>query len=176
MQSVINSAGQPLPGRTGPFRLFRASVRDVARLSPNLTRITFGGAELTGMTDGGLDQRIKLLFPRRGQARPCLPDDRDYRSVRALSEHVRPIMRTYTLRAHRAEHAEFDEDFVLHGTNGPGSAFACRARPGDEIGVGAPNRDYPQPARLPGVEYDLARLREDTLIIGDETALPAIGA
>lgn len=174
MLRTIDSIGQP-PCPLGPFRLFRAFVRDVAGVSPSLTRITFGGAELAGMTGGGLDQRIKLLFPRRGQARPCLPDDRDYRSVRALNEAVRPILRTYTLRAHRCEHDEFDVDFVLHGTNGPGSAFACRARPGDEIAVAAPSVDYPHPTPLPGVEYDLARVHEETLIIGDETALPAIG-
>jgi NADPH-dependent ferric siderophore reductase len=176
MSLVINDVAQP-PCRlgSGSFRLFRAFVREVARLSPNLTRITFGGPELAGMIGGGLDQRIKLLFPRRGQARPWLPDDRDYRCVRTLNESVRPILRTYTLRAHRSEHLEFDVDFVLHGTNGPGSAFASRARPGDEIAVGAPALDHPHPARLPGVEYDLARLHGQTLIVGDETALPAIG-
>lgn len=160
---------------TGPFGLFRGFVREVVRLSPSLARITFGGPELAGMTGGGLDQRIKLLLPRQGQARPCLPEDRSYAAVRELDEDVRPILRTYTLRGHRPEHAEFDVDFVLHGGGGPGSAFACRARPGDEIAVGAPNLHYPHPVRLSGVEYDLARLHDETLIIGDETALPAIG-
>lgn len=175
MHALINGLEQPPCVAGTPFRVFRAFVRDVAWLSPSLTRITFGGAELAGMTGGGLDQRIKLLLPRRGQVRPCLPGDRDYRSVRALGENVRPILRTYTLRAHRPERAEFDVDVVMHGSGGPGSAFAHRARPGDEIAVAAPRLDHPHPARLPGVEYDLARLQADTLIVGDETALAAIG-
>lgn len=144
-------------------------------LSPSLTRITFGGAELAGMTSGGLDQRIKLLFPHAGRTRPCLPEDRAYPAVREMRNDVRPVMRTYTLRAHRPERAEVDVDFVLHGAGGPGSAFACHARPGDEIAIGAPGAQSPHPVRV-GVEYDLTRLGRDTLIIGDETALPAIGS
>lgn len=175
MQNVINETG-PDPSATaaGQYRLFRGVVRGVTRLSPSLTRITFGGAELADMAGGGLDQRIKLLFPRVGQVRPCLPGNRAYRSVRELPTDVRPILRTYTLRAHRPRLAEADVDFVVHEADGPGSAFARQARPGDEIAIGAPDPHSPCPTRV-GVEYDLARLDSNTLIIGDETALPAIG-
>lgn len=159
------------------FKVFRVGVVRVLRLSPGLVRITFGGMELSGMTSGGLDQRIKLLLPLPGQNEPYLPaGEESYPALRALSEQVRPKMRTYTVREHRPELAEFDVDFVLHGDTGPGSAFAGRARPGDKVGIWAPNADFEHGPRPSGVEYKLDAVRERTLIVGDETALPAVSS
>ena len=159
------------------FKLFPAQVVRTLRLSPHVVRVTLGGPGLSGMTSGGLDQRVKVLFPLPGQQAPCLPvDEFDYPAVRAMPDEVRPKMRTYTVRAHRADCGEADIDFVLHGDAGPGSAFASRARPGDQVCLYAPNSQYAHPARLGGVEYRLDQLRGRTLIVGDETALPAIAS
>jgi NADPH-dependent ferric siderophore reductase len=171
----------PLRAETAPsvpaFKLFRAEVVGATRLSPHLARITFGGAELSGMTSGGLDQRIKLLFPLPGQVEPCLPEgEQSYQALRAVPEDVRPRARTYTVRAHRPQHGEFDVDFVLHGDTGPGSIFGGNARPGEKVGVYAPNAEYAHGPRLGGVEYKLDALQDRTLIIGDEASLPAIGS
>ncbi|MBA8824614.1 NADPH-dependent ferric siderophore reductase [Saccharopolyspora lacisalsi] len=147
------------------------------RLSPHLVRITFGGPELAGMASGGLDQRIKVLLPLAEQEAPCLPEeDRTFRGVRELPEERRPLARTYTIRAHRPARAEFDVDFVLHGATGPASAFAERARPGDQVGIVGPNAEYDHAERFSGVEYRMDLLGGHALIVGDETALPAIGS
>lgn len=159
------------------FQFFRVEVARVTWLQPHKVRITFTGAELVGMTSGGLDQRIKVLFPQVGQIEPVLPEDRgDFTAFRALPEAVRPWMRTYTIRAHRPADAEFDVDFVVHGDEGPGSAFALRAQPGDRAGVYAPNAVYPHGPRIGGVEYKLHQARSNTLILGDDTAAPAINS
>lgn len=166
------------------FTLLRTEVTAVARLSPRLVRVTFGGPELANMTSGGLDQRIKLVLPLPGQGSEALPGqdcaalsggERSYQALRALPERVRPRLRSYTVRAHRPDRAEFDVDFVLHGDAGPGSSFANHAQVGDQLAVYVPNAHHPFSQRG-GVEYRLDRLREDTVVIGDETALPAIGS
>ncbi len=169
----VRTTTEPVPA----FKVFAARVVRVRRLSPHLARITFGGPELAGMTSGGLDQRIKVLLPQAGQEAPCLPEeDRTFRGVRELSEERRPLARTYTIRAHRPERAEFDVDFVLHGATGPASAFAERALPGDRVGIVGPNAEYDHAERFGGVEYRMDLLAGRTLIVGDETALPAIGS
>ncbi|GAA0529376.1 siderophore-interacting protein [Saccharopolyspora subtropica] len=161
---------------TSPFRLFRIEVARVHRLSRHVARITFTGPELSAMTSGGLDQRVKMIFPLPGQREPLVPTgERPYQALRELPPDIRPKLRSYTVRAHRPELAEFDVDFVLHGGTGPASAFAGRARPGDRLLVYAPNAEHPHGVRCSGVEYRLDALRGRTLLVGDETALPAIG-
>ncbi|WP_190813369.1 siderophore-interacting protein [Saccharopolyspora pogona] len=156
-----------------PFRLFRIEVAEVHRLSRRLVRITFTGPELSAMTSGGLDQRVKLIFPQPGQREPMIPaGERPYQALRALPLEIRPKLRSYTVRVHRPERDEFDVDFVLHGDTGPASAFAGRARPGDRLVVYAPNAACP--ASCGGVEFRLDAVRDRALLIGDETALPAI--
>lgn len=176
--STTNAPVRPGAAPTASaYAVFPAHVTGVCRLSPSLTRITVGGAELAGMTSGGLDQRIKLLFPLPDQDGPCLPQEEPtIRAVRAMPRQLRPVPRTYTVRAYRPERHEFDIDVVLHGDTGPGSVFAGRARVGDRIGVLGPNVHCAYADRVNGVEYNLELLGQHTLIAGDETALPAIGS
>ena len=55
-------------------------------------------------------------------------------------------------------------DFVLHGDGGPASAWAAAARPGDRVVVTGARGAY----RIdPGTDW--------TLLVADETALPAVG-
>ena len=149
-----------------PMRLYDVHVGRVRRLSPRMARITFGGADLAHFADDGPDQRMKLFLPVPGRDAPDVPRGDDwYTRWRAMDPAVRPIMRTYTVRAARPADAELDVDFVLHGDSGPASAWAERARPGDRAAIfGAYAEHHP----LPDARWHL--------IAGDETALPAIGA
>lgn len=143
-----------------------AQVKQVRRLSPHMTRVSLVGEDLRQLKASCPDAYVKLFFPLPGQDVPPLPmplDESWYRTYLAMPDDVRPPMRTYTVRSHRG--AELDIDFVLHGDGGPASRWAHNARPGDTIAVLGTGGLHVVP--------------EDTdwqLLIGDETALPAIGS
>jgi NADPH-dependent ferric siderophore reductase len=154
--------------------LARVSVRSVERLSPSFARIELGGDDLAGFGNDGpsFDQRIKLLFPAIPGVLPELSAEDWYADWLALPEEERPRMRTYTIRSVQGEGIEkrLYVDFVLHpGAHGPGSDWAGAAKPGDEILVAGPKlgEAYGGIEWLPG---DATRL----LLVGDETAVPAI--
>ena len=146
--------------------MYDAAVLAARSLTPHLRRITLGCEGLRGFRDDGPDQRVKLLLPRAGQDRPVLPagDASWYRSWLAMPAGVRPVMRTYTVRAARPADGELDVDVVVHGDTGPGSRWALRAAPGDRVGVFGAWAEYDPP---PGTVQ---------LLAGDHTALPALAA
>ncbi|GAA4839560.1 siderophore-interacting protein [Saccharopolyspora rosea] len=158
------------------YRTFEVEVVGVRRLGPSFARITFGGAH--GFGAGGDDQRIKILLPRPGCTVADLPSGDDwYRSWLAIPEPVRPVARTYTVRAFRPETGELDVDFVLHGDgahSGPASAWAAAARPGDRIGLVGPDR--PGRGQPWGCEWAPPSTASRLVIAGDETAVPAVAA
>src|SRR4051812_11008410 len=128
-----------------PWRLFRAEVREVRRLSPHFLRVTFTGDDLDRFADNGYDQRIKLIPPLPDHGLDHLPTGPDwYARWRDLpGEHRNPI-RTYTVRAVRPQLREVDVDMVLHGVHGPASRWAADAGPGAPAGLMGPNADYPE--------------------------------
>lgn len=162
-----------------PNGAFRANIARIEQRSENFTRITFAGEELRHFGSAGFDQRIKLLFPN--------PDgswtdfglftgsgvSEWYTAWRQLPDERRNPMRTYTVRASRPEQAEIDVDFVLHGTDGPASAWASAAHVGDAVVViGPDSRAEGEPG---GMEWHPGTA-ERVLLAGDETAVPAICA
>jgi NADPH-dependent ferric siderophore reductase len=142
-------------------------------------RITFQDAALAEFGYAGHDQRVKILVPQPGRTLTDLPTGQDwYPRWRALPDHVRPTMRTYTVRAYRAAECQLDVDFVLHGTDGdqsgPLSTWAASAHAGDQVALLGPDR--PGIGRLWGAEWSPPRSTTKVLLAGDETALPAISA
>lgn len=156
------------------YALFRAEVVRTRQLTPHLRRITFGGPELAGATSAGLDQRIKLFFPLAGQDAPAVPRGENwYPEYRAMPEHERPFMRTYTIRYFRPAEHELDVDIVLHGDTGPGSTWAGRATAGDRVAILAPDARH---TPIVGYECKPPADTDWVLLAGDDTALPAITA
>jgi NADPH-dependent ferric siderophore reductase len=74
-----------------------------------------------------------------------------------------PVRRTYTIRSHHAD--ELTIDFVHHGDTGLAGPWAASAKPGDELEFLGPGGAY-----APDLSADWH------LLVGDESALPAIGA
>ncbi|MBX7268105.1 siderophore-interacting protein [Micromonospora sp. Llam7] len=157
-----------------PWRLFVAEVRAVRRLSPSFVRVTFTGPDLDRFADNGYDQRIKLALPLPGRTGVRLPQGPDwYAQWRALPDHERNPIRTYTVRAVRPHRSEVDVDLVLHGDGGPATRWARRVRAGDEIAIVGPDSGY-------GGDHGGVEFRPPStgclLLAGDETAVPAISA
>ncbi|MQA01714.1 MAG: siderophore-interacting protein [Streptosporangiales bacterium] len=163
----------PSPAQTAqrPRKLARpattallAEVRSAEQVTPNVRRITLGGPALADFARRGADQWFRLFLPRDDQAEPLLPSTVDWwPETLAMPDDVRPLVRNYTVRAARPELPEIDVDFVLHGDEGPASRWAGRAVAGDRVGI----LDQ-------GVTFDPPATADWRLVIGDETALPAV--
>ncbi|HEX5540775.1 MAG TPA: siderophore-interacting protein [Micromonospora sp.] len=158
-----------------PWRLFAVEVRAVHRLSPSFLRVTFTGPDLDRFADNGHDQRVKLVLPIPRHGLDHLPTGPDWHQRwRALPDELRNPIRTYTVRAVRAELREVDIDFVLHGDGGPASRWAGDARPGDQVAILGPDAGFD--GEHGGVEFRPPARSGPLLLAGDETAVPAIAA
>lgn len=162
-------------------RAYRTEVVDVVQLSPHFVRVTLAADDLRHFHEGGLDQRIKVFLPRIDGGYPeiglfeePLPTTMQwYGRWRELGDTERNPIRTYTARAIRPAACEVDVDFVVHGTDGPASAWVTRAQVGDELIVIGPDARAEQLGA--GIEWNPGAVR-DVLLAGDETAVPAICA
>ncbi|MEU4095202.1 siderophore-interacting protein [Streptomyces sp. NPDC026673] len=151
------------PVRRKP-QLNRARVQHVERLSPHMIRVVLGGDGLAGFPVGEYsDHYIKLLFPAEGVR---YPEPFDIQRIRAeFPRDQWPRTRTYTVRRWNAQARELTVDFVYHGDEGLAGPWAARVRPGEEILFLGPGGAY-----APATEADWH------LLVGDESALPAIAA
>lgn len=160
----------------GAYRLFRVRVVEVSSPTPAFIRVVFGGAELDAFEYVGIDQRIKVLLPNAAGAVPVPADGEGdwYSQWLALPDDVRPTMRTYTpRRLERGEHGTtVSIDFAWHEDPGPAAAWAAGAQVGDEAGMVGPNAEFDGVTRAVGW-LPPADARHH-LIVGDETAFPAI--
>ncbi|MEV6801285.1 siderophore-interacting protein [Micromonospora rifamycinica] len=141
-----------------------ARVMRVGRPTPHLVRLVLGGEELTGLPVGEFtDHYIKLVFPPAGVD---LPRPLDLAAIKQeLPREQWPRLRAYTVRAWDASVGELTVDVVHHGDEGLAGPWAARLRPGDEVLFTGPGGAY---APDPTADWHL--------LVGDESALPAIGA
>jgi NADPH-dependent ferric siderophore reductase len=145
-------------------RVRRARVLSTEYVTPHMIRVCFGGENLAGLGVGEFaDAYVKLIFPPAGASyrEPFDVDD----IQRNLTPDEWPVMRSYTVRWWDSETGELAIDFVYHGDEGVAGPWAARARPGDEIQF-----------RGPGGAYSPSRDADWHLLVGDESALPAIAA
>ena len=170
--TVVQNLRNRLTKPTG-YRLFDIQLKRRITLSPSLTRFVFSGSDVALMRTLAPDQRVKVLFPGLDGTVPNLPKQGDWRAaLRDLPPEQVPFMRSYTIRNLRAESGELDIDFVLHGDTGPASRWATQARPGDRLQINAANAAFADDPG--GYEWQPPQGMRKVLLIGDETALPAI--
>jgi NADPH-dependent ferric siderophore reductase len=160
-----------------PSTVVLARATEIERVTPNTVRITLDGPGVERIRSGGNDQRIKLLFAREGQRAPVLPDAADwYGSYRAMAEDERPAMRTFTVRSQCRRTGRLDVEFALHdgppAEQGPAAAWARAAEPGAPVGIVGPTAAA---GAGRGVEFDPGDA-DWSLIVGDDTAVPAVAA
>lgn len=137
----------------------KLEVLRIVDLTPRMRRITLGGPELAGFISLGTDDHVKLLFPQNAEQAAALET-----MVLGAGKDNGPMpeMRDYTPRRYDLEKLELDIDFVLHG-DGPASTWAEQAQPGQLLHIGGPRGSMIVPD-----------IFDSYLLIGDETALPAI--
>lgn len=129
-----------------------------------MVRIVFGGPDLDGLAAGEFsDEYVKLLFTPPGVT---YPEPFDLGLIRdSLPREAWPRMRTYTVRRWDPASSELTIDVVTHGDEGLAGPWAMRVKPGDPVRFSGPGGAY-----RPDPQADWH------LLIGDESALPAIAA
>lgn len=125
------------------------------QLSPHMLRLTVAG-DLSGFQSLGYDDHVKLFFPD--------PVTGSFEPV----DGAKPLARDYTPRRFDVAAGTLVLDFALHGVAegqaGPATAWANNAAIGDRLVIGGPRGSSVLPT-----DFGLH------LLIGDDTALPAIG-
>lgn len=143
-----------------PLKIRELTVKRLAPVSPRLLRVTLTG-DLADFVSASFDDHVKLFLPAEGESRPSLPTVTE-QGIAFDPTRPRPVARDYTPRRFDPAANELDIEFVLHG-EGPAVSWARRARVGDVLALGGPRGSSILPS---GLDW--------YLLVGDETALPAI--
>lgn len=135
-------------------------VLNTERIAPSMVRVWLGGEGFASFAPNAFtDAYVKLLF-----VRPELGLEPPY-DLGALRESAvpedRPVTRTYSVREVRDDRIALD--FVVHGDEGLAGPWATRVQPGERIAFHGPGGAY---APDPAADWHL--------LVGDESALPAI--
>ena len=154
-----------------------AVVHAVTRLSPAYVRVELAAPEFVDLGEDGFDTRFKVILPGPDGTLGPLPERVEdwYAAWLATPPDVRPTIRTYTVRdvVRDASGVRLVVDLVVHEDRGHGQGPACRwalgAAPGDVVRVVAPHRLAP----YGGTEF-APGVRRRLLLVGDETAVPAV--
>ncbi len=144
-----------------PLKMRLLTVTRVERIAGLLARITFTGEDLQDFVSASFDDHVKVFFPADPALAPVLPTAGPD-GIKFPEGVPRPAARDYTPRRFDTARQELEIDFVLHG-DGPASTWAEQARPGQQLGIGGPRGSFVVPKAF-----------DWHVLIGDETALPAI--
>lgn len=148
-----------------PIKTFITSVARIEQVAHPFTRVTFRGGDLAHYRSIGPNQFLYLLLPPAGRRDLTIDAAFEWGQYLAMPESERPIGAYYTVRHHRPDMAEVDIDIVRHGHEGQVGTWLKQARPGDSLALWGPRMAYRPP---------LSTQRQ--LLVGDETALPAIAS
>jgi len=138
------------------------------QVTPHMVRLTVAGDDLADFPDHGYDHWFRMFLPKHDadQALKKLPERVDmigWLKFMRVPEATRPVMRNYTVRQFRKGDRELDIDFVVHGDEGVAAPWARSAQPGERLAI------IDQ-----GTGFELDPAIRSHLLVGDETALPAI--
>jgi len=138
-------------------------IETIERPTPTLVRVVLNGDGLAGyepvaFTDG----YVNVAIPPAGApyAAPFALED-----LRSLPREQRPFRRRITVRRWDSASRRLTLEFVTHGDAGAAGPWAARAREGDSLVFTGPAGAY-----APDTSADWH------LMVGDESALPAIAA
>lgn len=134
------------------------------QLTPALVRLVLGGPGLEDFRAAdGTDAYVNVAIAPTGAAYGPVFDPDEVKATRPREEW--PARRRYTVRHWDEAARELTLDVVVHGDDGAAGPWARAARPGDVLVMTGPSAGY-----RPDPEADWH------LLVGDESALPAIAA
>lgn len=141
-----------------------ATVVRTEQVARDLVRVILTGDDIAKLPPLDFtDHYVKLLFPPAGA-----DYDHPFDADEIRENHPReqwPVTRTYTIRWLDLEAAELALDFVVHGDEGLAGPWAMRAKAGDQISFMGP-----------GGAWGPSEAADVHLLVGDESAAPAIAA
>jgi NADPH-dependent ferric siderophore reductase len=123
------------------------TIKQVDKIAAHMIRVTLGG-DLDGFTSLGFDDHVKLFFPDGTSNAEGAPN---------------MLGRDFTPRRYDPAANTLEIDFAIHDA-GPATRWAAQAEPGETLTLGGPRGSFIIPTSF-----------DWHLLIGDETALPAIG-
>ncbi|XID75763.1 siderophore-interacting protein [Alkanindiges sp. WGS2144] len=142
-----------------PLKIRSVTVSNIEKLSPSMLRFVFTDDDLTDFNSASFDDHVKVFFPDPQTGKLVLPQVTEQGIT--FPEGEQPVMRDYTPRYFK--HNQLTIDFALHEA-GPATDWAKHAKIGDVLGIGGPRGSMVIPMDFDGY-----------ILMGDETALPAIG-
>ncbi|WP_372352020.1 siderophore-interacting protein [Streptomyces sp. KL116D] len=148
-----------------PRKARSAQVVRTERLTPHMQRVVLGGDGLADFPEQleHTDHYVKLLFAPEGVS---YDEPFDVERIREeLPREQWPVTRTYTVRAWDPAARELTLDFVIHGDEGLAGPWAASVQPGGPVRFMGPGGAY-----HPDTSADWH------LLVGDESALPAVAA
>jgi NADPH-dependent ferric siderophore reductase len=141
-----------------------ARVIATRRLTPSLVRVELGGGDLASFSmPDATDAYVNVALPPAGAPYDEVFDPRQVKADHP--EHTWPARRRYTVRSWDPAAQRLTLDFVMHGDSGVAGPWAASVQPGGVLVFEGPGGGYrPDPAA------------DWHLMVGDESALPAIAA
>jgi NADPH-dependent ferric siderophore reductase len=150
--------------RKAPPKFHAVTVKAIEQLTPRMRRITFAGPDLADYPNDGPGTHVKILLTAPGVDTVEVPQLGPAGEGWPPTGPDAPLRRTFTPRFVDNAAREMVIDFALHGDHGgPASQWAAEAKVGDGVVVTGGRGAYRIDPSAPW-----------TVIIGDETALPAI--
>ncbi len=143
-----------------PIKIRRLDVLGREYVTPKMVRLRLGGNQIEGFESHQADEHVKLVFPdpETGETRVPVRDGDHLDWPRPF-----PPTRDYTIRSYDREAGEIEIDFVVHN-GGLASTWAQECEIGSHIWVAGP-----RPSLIVPEAFGFH------VVVGDETALPAIG-
>jgi NADPH-dependent ferric siderophore reductase len=140
------------------------TVVEVLDVNPRLRQITVQGG-LDRFEPLAPDQFVYVLGPPHGSKQLTIDQHFTWEAYETMPEPERPVGAYYTVRRWHPDTGSIDLWVVLHGHDGDGERWARTVGVGDPVALWGPRQAFEPP---PGTD--------SFLLVGDETALPAIAA
>lgn len=141
------------------------TVKHKEYLTPHYIKITLTGDEVLKFANTTVGVNNKIFIAPDGINEIHFPKVDEAGNVLAVDDRLKPFVRTYTHRGINADKKEMYIEFVAHGDEGPASAWAISAKPGDKLGVAMKDT---KAELYPKVDW--------YLLVADATGIPVIAS